>query len=177
MPQPMNRLGDLVSQGDLIGDIRETIRKNLTLYATAKPSAAAITGEMIAELAELLARHVTQAIVFTPVPLDSVGISACGDYAYQIEHDFLGATWGVHVTRVDRRSQVERGLGLPAPIAALAAELEQRQDQAIGWPDPRAHRCSVCDTPTHPSDSDDENRCAACVRAAGETPLLPNEKD
>jgi hypothetical protein len=68
------RLGDLVSQGDLIGNIRETIRQNLHLWLhSTHPVIAgpihplALLGE-VDEVAELLARHAVQAIVFTEVP-------------------------------------------------------------------------------------------------------------
>lgn len=159
------RVADVVDQGEMLGNVRETLRRNLHLWTESGGSPA--TREA---LAEMLARHVTQMVMVADVrpPAGYVivrrsDVSACGEYRYDFAPE-LGGGDAAHIERIGRYVP-----SLPPRIAAVAADLETRQDVAL------ANRCSGCGRPEHPSNTDDENRCASCVRAAGETPLTPNQ--
>lgn len=50
-----------------------------------------------------------------------------------------------------------------AEVAVAAADLAERADEV------KIERCSVCNEPTHPSDSDDFDRCRSCIAKAEAT--------
>lgn len=168
------RVSDVVNQGDVLGNVRETLRRNLHLLVTSAEHPATLD-----ELAEALAREVTQVVMVADVrpPAGYViakreDVSACGLYRYAFAPE-LGGGEAAHIERVER--YVPR---LPPRLAAVAAELEERQERRREQELRAAedvNRCSGCDRPEHPSDTDDLNRCVDCVRAAGDAPLLPNK--
>lgn len=175
LPRAEFRVADVVDQGEMLGNVRETLRRNLHLW-TESPGAPAT----LEALAEMLARHVTQMVMVADVrpPAGYViarrsDVSACGEYRYDFAPE-LGGGDAAHIERIGRCLP-----SLPPRIAAVAAELEERQERRREQELRAAednNRCSGCGRPEHPSDTDDLNRCVDCVRAAGETPLTPNQE-
>lgn len=179
------RVSDVVDQGEMLGVVRETLRANIALWVNASGGGLAMLltagggnpRPAIDELAELLARHVAQRVMIADVKppagyviVPRADVSACGVYRY----DFAPELGGGDAAHIERMPLLARGL--PDRVAVVAAELEERQEKRLRAAED-ANRCSGCGRPEHPSDTDDLNRCVDCVRAAGETPLTPNEKD
>lgn len=70
---------------------------------------------------------------------------------------------------------IRENIAMPGYKAARDERRQERHDRLQkqnrdhrGWVSVLAERCTVCATPTHASESDDDGRCAACAAALGQ---------